>query len=403
MAVRQAKRLTGTRPGWKRSRVRRATTRRSLLLVLPALGLVVAFVVTEHLFYFPLTPLSLDRAGETRLPPAAGRLRLLFVGDTLLGDRAAGTLAHRGHDYPFDATRALIRGADLAVGNLEGPIALGGAQAEKRWSYRMSPLAAVALARAGFDAMDLGNNHVGDRGEAGLRETVAWLDLAGVRSFGAGMTEVEAHRPAVVDVRGVRVALLGYLAPYLEGPGGRYSLDHLCWGPGRGGAARGAPRLIARDVRAARAAADLVLVSIHLGDRYQEKPTASERALCRGAIDAGADAVVGHGSHILGPIEVHRGRPILYGVGNFAFGSMNVFARFSLVALLEVDSDRRRIAGLQVLPLFTMNSNPWIWFQPKILDGAQGRRVLRRVLALSRPSAAGLRLARGPTRLVWDP
>lgn len=383
----------------------RRTTRRFLLPVLPPLALALALVVTEHLFYFPLTPLSLDRAGETRLPPAAGRLRLLFVGDTLLGDRAAGTLAHRGHDYPFDATRALIRGADLAVGNLEGPIALGGAQAQKRWSYRMSPLAAPALARAGFDAVDLGNNHVGDCGEAGLRETIAWLDVAGVRSFGAGATEAEAHRPTVIDVRGVRIALLGYLAPHLEGPDGRYSLDHLCWGPGRGGAARGTPELIARDVREvrARAAADLVLISIHLGDRYQERPTASERALCRGAVDAGADAVVGHGTHILGPIELHRGRPILYGVGNFAFGSMNVFARFSLVAQLEVDGARRRVAGLQLLPLFTMNSNPWIWFQPKVLDGAQGRRVLRRVLALSRPHAPGLRLARGPTRLVWRP
>jgi poly-gamma-glutamate synthesis protein (capsule biosynthesis protein) len=358
--------------------------------------------VTEAVYYFPLTPLSLDVAGETRLPEAAGRARLLFVGDILLGDRGRWWLERWGYDHPFGSTRQLIRQADLAVGNLEGPVAVRARRnRRKRWSYKMPPRAARALQRAGFDAVDLANNHIRDCGDAGLRETLRHVRAAGLRAFGAGRRPREAHRAARVTVRGVRVALLGYIAPEQMMRGDRVSLRHHRATRRRGGAAWGGLGRVRRDVRRARRrGAHLVIVSLHAGDRYQREPRDFERVYAEAVIDAGADAVVAHGTHILGPVGRYRGKPILYGVGNFAFGSGNVRARFGLMAFLEVDVAKRRLVAVQALPIYTVNLNPWVLFQTRVLVGRQARRVLQGLIRRSWRYGARLRLQPRPWRAV---
>jgi poly-gamma-glutamate synthesis protein (capsule biosynthesis protein) len=381
-------------------------TLRPFLKVAVVLALVVGVLaITEYVYYFPLTPLSLDLGGETRLPPpAGGSARLLFVGDTLLGDWGRRTIEARGYDYPFEPTRALIRSADLALGNLEGPISRSGRTDEDQtWAYRMAQPAAPALRRAGFDLMDLANNHIRDCGDVGLRESVTLLRGAGITPFGAGSNEPEAHAGAIITVRGVRVAFLGYVAPKIQMADGPYSMREVAVTEARGGAAWGSPENITRDVRwlLERQLARLVIVSVHMGDRYQQQPEPFERGLARAAVDAGADAVIGHGTHIMGPVELYRGRPILYGLGNYAFGSLNLRARFSLVATIDLDPRRQRLTRLQLLPLYTNNGNPWIDYQPKLMKGLAARRVLRRLRQLSGP-AAKLELADDPPRLVAD-
>ena len=362
--------------------------------------LALALAVNELGFFFPLTPLWLDTGGQIRFPPTPGRVRVLLVGDVLLADAARGIIAEEGHGYVFGATRQLIQGADISVGNLEGPISVrGDPDSGKRWSYRMDGAAATALRQAGFSLMNLANNHIRDCGQVGVTETVRHLRRAGVTPFGAGPDEGAAHAPAVLGVRGVTIGFLGYMAPYMMLGGEKRSMAHHCWGEGRAGAARGTAALVARDVGRLRRRVDVVLVSFHMGDRYQRGPTAWERKLCQEAIDAGADAVVNHGSHILGPVELYRGRPILHSVGNFAFGSGNIFARFSLAALLEIDAQKKRLAGVQLLPLYTVNHNPWIRFQAKVLTGWMARRVLGDLAEMSAPLHAALVQRTDPLRV----
>jgi poly-gamma-glutamate capsule biosynthesis protein CapA/YwtB (metallophosphatase superfamily) len=366
-------------------------------LVLAVVGLL--FVGSEYLYYFPLTPLSLDPHGTTQLPPSSGRARLLFTGDILLGDAGEGLLARRGLDHPFGATRQLLAAADLAVGNLEGPITRSSRpERATRWSYRMPPDAAAALAGAGFHALNLGNNHVLDCGPSGLRETIELLRAANLEPFGAGSTIEEAHRPVVRVVRGVSVGLLGYLPEQMLLDDRPFSLMHLAVGPSHAGTATGEPRRMAQDIAELRRRVPLVVVSLHLGDRYQRGPSAYERALCHRAIEAGADAVVGHGPHILGPMELYRGKPILYSLGNFAFGSGNVRARYSLLAVLELDVAARRLRAVQALPIYTVNRNPWVNFQAKVLVGAQARQVLRGLATSSLAYGTRVAIEEHPTR-----
>lgn len=361
----------------------------------------IAFACNEFTGYYPLTTLFLDTRGSTRLTKTEDQLRLLFVGDIMLGDWAERTFQTEGYDYAFSATRGLLRSADLAIGNLEGPIASKGQRVtHKRWSYKVHPEAAFALSRAGFDLMTLANNHIQDCGDSGIKESMAYLAQAGVISFGAGLTGQEAHRPAIVEVKGVSIAFLGYILPNMLLNGRKASTRKLSWAPGRGGSAWGEIKTVARDIRLAKKRAHVVIVSLHLSDRYQPSPEPFERQACRQVIDAGADAVIGHGSHIFGPIERYRGKPILYSIGNFAFGSRNPRARYSLIAFLDITSSVRRLSALSALPIYTNNFRSWTPFQPKVVMGFPARRALSDLAAQSRQYNTVLKVEPDPWRAV---
>jgi poly-gamma-glutamate capsule biosynthesis protein CapA/YwtB (metallophosphatase superfamily) len=369
-----------------------------MALVLGAVG---AELVNELCMLFPLAPTWLDRRGTTRLPPAPGRIRIVLTGDILLGDAAAGTLARRGLGWPFAATRELLAAADLAVGNLEGPISPHCEPLGEAWSYNMDTRAAAALRHAGFTLLTLGNNHIRDCGDVGVRETAVALRAAGLESFGAGPTQEEAGRPVVREVRGVRLAFVGYLAPSQMLDGKPFALDHV-GANGRWGVALARPSRYGPDLALARRHADLVIAVMHLGDRYQTGPTEEEQAIARGAIEAGADAVVAHGPHIAGPVELHRGRPILYSIGNYAFGSGNLRARYSLLAFLDVEPGvSPRLRRVTLLPIYTNNRSPWVRYQSKVLVGWKARQVLDGLRGSS-PARERLRVEHGPARLVMD-
>ncbi len=349
-----------------------------------AMALLVAVLAgTELLFYFPLTPLQLGSAEDLSLPTKhPGWVRMAFVGDILLGDAGRGILERRGTAYPFAALAPLIHSCDAAVGNLEGPIAV---QAErnrgKRWAYKMDPRAATALARAGFTAVTLANNHILDCGPAGILETRRFLGRSGVRFFGAGRNDREASQPLLLRFMKIQVALLGYLAPYQLLSGRMVGMGHLGAGPDRPGAALATADVLRRDLAQAHSEADIVIVFLHMGDRYQTMPTEFERALAHDAIESGADAVMACGTHMFGPVEQFRGKPIVYSLGNFTFGSGNVRARFSQMAFLDVSPTGRWI--LRLAPIYTVNWNPMVWFQPKLLTGWMRNNILGRLSTLS--------------------
>lgn len=357
------------------------------------------FLVTQEMYFFPLTPIGLDRSGRTRLPSAGRNVRILFAGDTMLGDAARSRLEDRGYDYPFGATRQVVAQADLAILNLEGPVAVkAGRNTKKRWSYKMPPKAARAIAKAGFHGVSLANNHVLDCGSAGLSETRAYVQEAGLTPFGAGLTRVEANAPLRRTIKGIRIAVFGFIAPTQMQGGKRVSNRSLAWRPGRGGVAWGGVREARRALIRIRPRVDLIIAMIHMGDRYQRAPEDFERAYVRAILRSGADAVIGVGTHILGPIGVHHGKPIFYGLGNYAFGSSNLRARFSLLASLEADPITRHLVRVQALPLYTVNYNPMVWFQPRLLVGRPARTVLSDLARRSWSRGANVQVKEAPLR-----
>ncbi len=288
-----------------------------------------------------------------------------------------------GFTYPFEATAPLLREGDLTIANLEGPLtSRGRPEVEKQFTFRVEPESAGAMRRAGIDAVTLANNHLMDQGRVGLEETLAALRGAGIAAAGAGRTEAEARRPARLVRRGVRIALLSFSNTFPE----------EFWARGDSpGTAYGDPAAVEADVRAARRAADLVIVAFHWGSELAPLPKAYQVSLAHLAVDAGADLVLGTHPHTLQGIERYRGALVFYSLGNFAFGSYSARVRDGVLARMAFRGRFARPDGRQepvwdpvvLVPLDVYN--PDVHFQPQVAAGPRAAAILAQLAALSAP------------------
>ena len=294
------------------------------------------------------------------------------VGDIMLGGTATPELERFGYDYPFEHVRETLTKADIAFGNLEGPLTDGGqAATNKQFVFRSPPdKVAPALARAGIKVVALANNHSMDYGYDGLVDTVRALDQAGIRHVGAGQSERAARRPVVMDVRGTRVAFLAYSLTF----------PPEFWATAKTpGTPFGHEDHVRADVAAARKQADVVIVSFHWGREGTTELRDYQVLLGRAAIDSGASAVLGHHPHILQAVERYRDGVILYSLGNFVFGSYSEHATRSAIAVLNFRD--RRLTRVEFVPLNVKNVD--VVFQPRVLAGAEADEVVRTLQDLS--------------------
>ncbi|MBF6599368.1 MAG: CapA family protein [Dehalococcoidia bacterium] len=264
---------------------------------------------------------SASTAQATAPSPAAPSVTLDAVGDVSLARGVVDTMQAYGAAYPFALVAPLIDG-DVNLANLEGPLTDGGTPWAKGYNFRTPPRFAGALNAGRVGVVTIANNHVMDYGATGLLDTVAALDAVGVLHTGAGANARAARQPAVVEVRGLRVAILGYVTTPDEAGG--FTIGEWRAGADSPGVAIGAADGIAADVAAARRLADFVVVAVHAGDEYRWAPNATQRALAEAALAAGADAYIGAHAHVPQPIE-RRGRQIIaWGLGNFVFALDNL-------------------------------------------------------------------------------
>lgn len=378
-------------------RTRCSMRRKSLLLALAAVVAVLcvaALIVWFTVFHIETySPEELSRALAAGDP---GEHSIVLVGDIMTWDDTESCLRRHGVAYPFLATLPLLSTADLTIGNLEGPIADAAAKVTTGWSYRVPSWTVPGLERAGFDGFGLANNHVLDCGPDGLAETIEHLRRAKMGHFGAGSDLEQASRPMIADVDGVgTVALVGLLAPDTllhdakagEIPGAservlRWAQDDFEARTDRAGTVVATVEAARESVESARRLADLVIVFIHWGIRYQRTPSYTQRRLALALAEAGADLVVGHHAHFWQPVGREGRTPIVYGTGNFAFGSNNWNADEALA--VRVIAGDRKIRRVEFFPIAIRNVNPRVNYQPKVLKGRSARNQLGRLVAESR-------------------
>ncbi|WP_136706880.1 CapA family protein [Agromyces sp. H66] len=242
-------------------------------------------------------------------------MEIAFVGDVMLGRLVAEELRRRPPEFPWGDTLPLLRGADVLVGNLEFVLARDGRPwPGKVFHFRADPEAVACLEAAGFDLVSVANNHVLDFGADAALESLGILEARGIRFAGAGPDAASARRPAVIDRDGVTVAMLAFTdnEPGWEAGADSAGVRHV---PVDLGDSRATA--VVDDVRELREAADLVVVSAHWGGNWGVDVPTSHRRFAHALVDAGADVVFGHSPHIVRGVEVYRGRPILYGAGDF--------------------------------------------------------------------------------------
>jgi hypothetical protein len=254
-------------------------------------------------------PVSAEPA-PSPTPEAPRSIVIHGTGDVLL-DPGQLALVQRSYDAPWDGVRDLFTGDDLTIINLEcAPSELGEPE-DKQFTFRC-PFGMDEMTDAGVDVANLGNNHSGDFGPQALLDGRERLISAGLVPVGAGRNAAEANEPALFEIGGTTVAVLGFSGvvprndwiakPHHPGVADGYSIDSMT-----------------RAVRAAVELADLVVVTIHWGVELATEPRDQDVARAHALIDAGADAIFGHHAHVLQPLEWYEGRPIFYGLGNFVW------------------------------------------------------------------------------------
>jgi poly-gamma-glutamate synthesis protein (capsule biosynthesis protein) len=256
----------------------------------------------------------------TPTPPLRGPITLAFAGDVhvmgAIRQRFGSDGVLAAGDPLFGDVGPLLRGADLAVVNLETAVTDRGTAADKEYVFRAPAGVFPALVRAGVDVASLANNHGMDYGQVGLADTLAAARSARFRGLvGAGVDDTAAFTPYLATVKGWRVAVLG----------ATHVLDTkvaTAWTarPGHPGLAS-AYRLdrLVQAVREARSRADTVVVYLHWGTEMHACPTASQKALAQALVDAGADVVVGSHAHVLLGDGRLGAAYVGYGLGNFLF------------------------------------------------------------------------------------
>ena len=282
-----------------------------------------------------------------------GRLVTVFLcGDVMTGRGVDQILPHpsdpRIHESFVNDAREYVRLAEAANGPVARPVALpyiwGAALDElarvapdvrivnletsitrsadhwpsKEIHYRMHPDNVQCLTAAGIDVCTLANNHVLDFGPAGLQETLDTLARAGLRTAGAGRALPEAREPAVVEIAGKgRLVVLAFgdetsgIPSSWAATSDRPGIDFL---PDLSDATA---RSVLDRVRGVKQARDLVVASIHWGSNWGYEVRPAQQRFARWLVDGGVDVVHGHSSHHVRPIEIYRGKLILYGCGDF--------------------------------------------------------------------------------------
>ncbi len=273
------------------------------------------------------------------------RLKLLAFGDVNLG-RAVGQELLKGNlDYPFRWVKETLLEADVVFVNLESQLSDQGGETQHpddNLIFCGPPEGAEALRRGGVSAVSTGNNHAYDYGMRALEETLEHLRGSGIAAAGTSLDSTGLFPAAVVEKHGIRIAFLAY-TQFVNLPG-----------PWQVKISLFEERRVRREIREARKNSDLVIVSLHGGLEYADRPPPGTLSQFRFLIDAGADLVLGHHPHVPQGIERYRSKYIFYSLGNFVFFQPQhewTQKSFGVEVSICKDSLSTRIERIRLLPL----------------------------------------------------
>lgn len=239
---------------------------------------------------------------------------MFFAGDVMLDRGVAFYVARYGNNdwrFPWRFVADRLRLFDIVFVNHEGVMSAVGQDAGGVHSFNFPIAALDGLLFAGVDVVSLANNHSFDWGAAALCDTVRRLHTHTIGIVGAGCSYDEANAPHIHSFAdGTNVGFLGYTPFYHPYGAAEDSFPGL---------SEYAPVAMQRRVAALHEQVDVVVVSLHWGEEYQQESNAEQQRVGRMLIDAGADIVVGHHPHVAQEVEEYNGGWILYSLGNFIF------------------------------------------------------------------------------------
>jgi len=312
-------------------------------------------------------------------------IEMLIIGDIQVHTRRADPMT------AFNRLSPTLKRADLVYANLEGLLVKSaGAKTDipdkPEWTHP-GPDGAKVLKANNIAVVGVANNVASGRDN--ILKSLGVLDAAGIIHTGAGRNIDEAHKPAIIERKGVKIGFLQYTARWYQdkdaianaseaGVAKIASIDGITIDPGDLERAKA-------DIKKLRALVDIVVVSHHNRDgatpvQFAGKQTAVgkdrtkseeyQRQFAHAALDSGADLVFGHGTHTIQGVEIYNGKPILYALGHSNFdqpGYEN--AVDGLVARVVIQN--KAIKRVSFVPVTRDKNNDVYLLDPTEADGAK--------------------------------
>ncbi|MBI4331139.1 MAG: CapA family protein [Chloroflexi bacterium] len=242
-------------------------------------------------------------------------------------------------DTLFTMVHEKIKEADVSFCQLERSFSTRGClqyRDHNTWYGRVHPDNVKALVFAGFNVVSNASNHAFDYGPDAMLDTIDILRQNNMQVIGVGKNIAEARKPVIVERKGIRAGFLAYCSVLpveyeaREEKTGVTPIRVSTYYEAQEYQAGTPPKIITvpleadvlameEDIRKLRSQVDIIMVSMHWGIHHiagvlaMYQPEVGHRA-----IDAGADLIIGHHAHVVKGIEIYKGKPIFYSVGNFA-------------------------------------------------------------------------------------
>lgn len=306
---------------------------------------------------------------QSMQPVEEVKITVSMVGDCTLGtdeqfDKSSNFdafyIVKKDPGYFFQGVKDVFAADDLTVINMEGTLTESNTRQDKTYAFKGAPKYTEIMTAGNIDAANLANNHSKDYGEQSYTDTIQYLEGAGIATFGY-------ERTSVLDVKGIKVGLVGIYV--------------LADGMGR------QQQVIDNIQSVKEQGAQVVIVSFHWGTEKATYPDDTQKTLAHTAIDNGADLVVGHHPHVLQGIEEYNGKNIVYSLGNFCFGGNRnpadkdtmIFQQTFTFANGELVLDNVK----NIIPCSLSSVQEYNDYQPTILEGSESERVLQKIQELS--------------------
>lgn len=310
----------------------------------------------------PETIQSTQHASANATVSKPESLKITAVGDVLLGRGVEYRLKEQKKDYtyPFERVSGILQGGDIIFGNLEASITpsthgLAGIDVKGgKYVLKADPAAFEGIKYAGFNIMNLANNHILDYYDKGLLDTIELFDKNGISHIGAGKNLDAARKPVILEKKGMKIGFLSYTEManmvYKGNPPVKFAADSS-----KAGVSPLDIDYIKEDIGKLKGSADIIIISLHWGVEYTPDLYPGQSELAHKIIDEGADAIIGHHPHHMKGIEIYKEKPILYSLGNFISDQNDPNNQQGFIASLEYSG--KKLTGLSAVPFKIYNKS----------------------------------------------
>lgn len=288
---------------------------------------------------------------------------MAVTGDVMFARNMEGVLSL--DSSPFEAVSNVTSKVDLLLINFENAATNSENAVKGDIPLKCNP-SYVPLAKANENTVAaLANNHVFDYGIEGMHDTVKYLKDAGLTVIGAGDSEDEAHQAVTKEVNGRKITILNYMdsnnfAEY----------DHEVMPPANG-SNPGYSSYNSADAKKQieeHKDSDMIVAYLHFGNEYSTSPNEDQIRIAHELIDYGADVVIGSHPHVTQGIEMYKGKPIFYSLGNFIFDQSSEETKPAYIVQIDLVDDTGKCT---VYPVYISD------FLPQFMDKDTGEELLK--------------------------